>query len=41
MANFSIRPEKSSLHGSFSRDFQPILTIDSGDTVRYSTLDAG
>lgn len=41
MANYSIHPERSTLHGSFSRDFQPILTIDSGDTVRYSTLDAG
>ncbi len=41
MAKFSIRPERSSLHGSFSRDFQPIMTIDSGDTVCFSTLDAG
>ncbi|MDQ8737687.1 acetamidase/formamidase family protein [Paenibacillus sp. LHD-38] len=41
MVHYSINPERSTLHGSFSRDFEPILTIDSGDVVRYSTLDAG
>ncbi|WML48736.1 acetamidase/formamidase family protein [Neobacillus sp. PS3-34] len=41
MGKYSIQPERSTLHGSFSRDYDPILTIDSGDSVRYSTLDAG
>ncbi|WP_462409857.1 acetamidase/formamidase family protein [Neobacillus sp. Marseille-QA0830] len=27
------------LHGSFSRDYEPILTVDSGDTVQLTTLD--
>jgi acetamidase/formamidase len=31
---------RSTLHGHFSRDLPPILTINSGDTVRLSTLDA-
>jgi acetamidase/formamidase len=38
---YSINPERSTLHGSFSRDLEPVLTIDSGDTVEYSTLEAG
>lgn len=33
--------ERRTLHGPFSRDREAVLTIDSGDTVRYSTLDAG
>jgi acetamidase/formamidase len=33
--------ERRTLHGHFSRDLQPILTIDSGDTVAFSCLDAG
>src|SRR3989442_1131133 len=36
-----IEPERCNLHGAFSRDLPPVLTIDSGDTVRYRTLDAG
>lgn len=40
MAIHSIKPLRETLHGSFSRDYEPILTIDSGDTVRYRTLDA-
>lgn len=28
------------LHGHFSRDLKPVLTIDSGDTVRFQTFDA-
>jgi acetamidase/formamidase len=35
-----INPERATLHGSFSKGFKPVLTINSGDTVRYSTLDA-
>ena len=41
MAFHSIEPERRTLHGKFSRERAPILTIDSGDTVRYRTLDAG
>ena len=33
--------ERHTLHGHFSRDLPPILTIDSGDSLRFSTLDAG
>jgi acetamidase/formamidase len=33
--------ERRTLHGHFSRDLQPILTLDSGDTVAFSCLDAG
>lgn len=29
------------MHGIFSRDFSPILTVDSGDTIVYRTLEAG
>ncbi|MBI2333245.1 MAG: acetamidase/formamidase family protein [Chloroflexi bacterium] len=31
----------ANLHGHYSRDLPPILTIASGDTVHYKTLDAG
>ena len=41
MATYTIEPERRTLHGKFSRDFPPVLTIDSGDTVVYRTLDAG
>lgn len=41
MAEYDITPIKGTVHGSFSKEYEPILTINSGDTVRYSTLDAG
>jgi acetamidase/formamidase len=41
MATFTIEPERATLHGPFSRERAPVLTIDSGDTVRYRTLDSG
>src|SRR5690349_328017 len=41
MATYSIEPERATLHGTFSREFPPVLTIDSGDTVRFRTLDSG
>lgn len=41
MAHYSIQPERSTLHGSFSRDFEPVLTINSGDSICFRTLDAG
>jgi len=33
--------ERATLHGHFSADLPPVLTIDPGDSVRFSTLDAG
>ena len=41
MASYTVEPERRTLHGHFSRDLPPILTIDSGDTVRFRMLDAG
>jgi len=32
---------RSTLHGHFSRDLAPVLTIDAGDSVRFSTPNAG
>lgn len=36
-----LEPERTTLHGHFSRELPPVLTIEPGDTVRYRTLDAG
>jgi acetamidase/formamidase len=33
--------ERRNLHGHFSRELEPILEIDSGDTIAFATLDAG
>jgi acetamidase/formamidase len=33
--------ERRTLHGHFSRDLPPILTIDSGDTIAFACLNAG
>jgi acetamidase/formamidase len=33
--------ERRTLHGHFSRDLPPILTVDSGDSIAFSCLDAG
>jgi acetamidase/formamidase len=41
MALHEIAPERRTLHGKFSRDLPPCLTIQPGDTVRFQTLDAG
>lgn len=41
MTTYTIEPERATLHGTFSREYPPVLTIDSGDTVRFRTLDAG
>ena len=40
MATFKIEPDENTLHGFFSRDLKPVLTIDPGDTVRFKTIDA-
>ncbi|HTK09281.1 MAG TPA: acetamidase/formamidase family protein [Ktedonobacteraceae bacterium] len=39
MATYTIEPEQGTLHGSFSREFPPIVTIHSGDTVVFRTLE--
>lgn len=41
MTTYTIEPERHTLHGKFSREFPPVLTIDPGDTVVFRTLDAG
>ncbi len=41
MAIYTIEPERRTLHGHFSRELPPVLAIDSGDTVRFRTLDPG
>jgi acetamidase/formamidase len=41
MAIHSIEPVRAHLHGHFSRELQPVLEIDSGDSVAFRTLDAG
>jgi acetamidase/formamidase len=33
-------PSSTSLHGFFSKDLEPALEIDSGDTVHFQTLDS-
>jgi acetamidase/formamidase len=38
---YTIEPEYKTLHGTFSREYPPVLTIESGDTVQFRTLDAG
>ena len=40
-AQHKLSPGPSTLHGFFSRDLQPVLTIDSGDLVTFQTLDSG
>lgn len=41
MAVYYLEPGETTLHGSFSNQFAPVLTIDSGDTVTYRLPDAG
>ena len=41
MAMHVIEPLRETLHSTFSRDLPPALTIDSEDTVVFSTLEAG
>lgn len=42
MANsYSIEPGPGTVHGHFSCEFPPVLTIDPGDSVRFRTLDSG
>jgi acetamidase/formamidase len=41
VATHEIPLEQRTVHGHFSRELEPILTIDSGDAICFSTLDAG
>jgi len=41
VATHEIKLEQRTVHGHFSRELDPILTIDSGDTVSFPTLDCG
>jgi acetamidase/formamidase len=41
MAIHTVELTRETLHGSFSREYEPVLTIESGDTVRFRTLNAG
>ncbi len=41
MALHRLEPTRETLHGCFSRDLPPVLTVDSGDTVELRTIDAG
>lgn len=40
MATYHLSPHRSTLHGTFSHDWDPVLTIAPGDSVEFSTLDA-
>lgn len=41
MARHRIEPGPATMHGRFSREIPPALTIDPGDTVEFRTLDVG
>ncbi len=41
MALHELPLERRTLHGHFSRDLRPVLSVDSGDSVAFSTADAG
>jgi acetamidase/formamidase len=41
MATYQLEPTRANLCGAISREHTPILTIASGDTVQYRTLDSG
>jgi acetamidase/formamidase len=41
MTTHYLEPDERTLHGFFSRDLPPVLTVDSGDTVVVRTLDSG
>jgi acetamidase/formamidase len=41
VATHEIVLEQRTVHGHFSRELEPILTIDSGDTISFPTLDCG
>jgi acetamidase/formamidase len=40
MSTHSLLPDRGSLHGHFSPDLAPALSVDPGDIIRSRTLDA-
>ena len=40
MSSFLVEPGDKTLHGFFSRELPPVLTVDPGDSIRLRTLDA-
>src|SRR5207247_3156209 len=41
VASYEIPLDQRTVHGHFSRELEPILTIESGDAISFATLDAG
>jgi acetamidase/formamidase len=41
VAPHEIPLERRTLHGHFSPDLEPILAVDSGDTIAFATIDSG
>ena len=41
MARHEIPLERRTLHGHFSRDLEPILSVDSGDSIAFACLNSG
>ena len=41
MAHHEIPLERRTLHGHFSRDLEPILTVESGDSIAFACLNSG
>jgi acetamidase/formamidase len=41
MAQHEIPLERRTLHGHFSRELEPIITVDRGDTIAFAAPDAG
>jgi len=39
MTTHRLEPDEQTLHGVFSRELRPVLTVDSGDTVVLTTRD--
>ena len=41
MTRHPLEPDERTLHDHFSRDLEPVLEIEPGDSVSFRTLDAG
>lgn len=39
--HYQLESTRATVHGPFNREREPVLVIDSGDTVTYRTLDSG
>lgn len=39
--HYNLAAERATLHGHFSRELAPVLTIDPGDSVSFSCIEAG